>query len=80
MQARVDRWGDSLAIRIPHPVAVQLGIEWDDEVELACRGRELVITIRNQPRSKLDVLLEGVTEENLHGEIDTGQPVGDEAW
>lgn len=28
----------------------------------------------------LDTLLAGVTEENLHGEIDFGSPVGAEVW
>jgi hypothetical protein len=33
-----------------------------------------------KPKSALDQLLDGVTEENIHKEVSTGKPVGREAW
>ena len=79
METRIAKWGDSLALLIPLPLASQVGLELDTEVELTSRGRELVVTVRKRSYSKLDVLLEGITEENLHAEVDTGQPVGNES-
>ncbi len=80
MKARIHRWGDKLAIQIPQPLASEVGLELDAEVELTPGDGELVITVRKDGKSRLDILLEGVTEENLHAEIDTGRPVGKEVW
>ena len=80
METRIGKLGNSLALRIPQPLAAQLGFEFDTAVELTPRGKELVVTVMKQRRSKLDILLAGITDDNLHGEVDTGPPVGNEAW
>lgn len=80
MKARIDKWGDNLAIQIPQPLASEVGLELNAEVELTAGDGELVISVRKGAKSRLDILLEGVTEENLHAEVDTGQPVGKEVW
>ena len=80
MEMLVRKWGDSLALRIPQSLAAQIGIEPNSPVELSLRGAELVIAPVNTPGLKLDDLLAQVTEDNLHGEVDTGQAVGGEAW
>ncbi len=80
MKARIDKWGDNLAIQIPQSLASQVGLEVDAEVELTAGEGQLVVTLSKRAKSRLDILLEGVTEENLHGEVDTGRPVGKEVW
>ncbi len=80
MKARIDKWGDNLAIQIPRSLASEAGLEADAEVELTAGDGELLISVRKGSKSRLDILLEGVTEENIHAEVDTGQPVGKEVW
>ena len=80
METRVGKWGNSLALRIPQPVAAQVGLSFDAAVELTPRGEELVISVVKQPRTQLEVLLAAVTEGNLHGEVDSGPSVGREVW
>ena len=80
METRIQKWGNSLAVRIPKPIAAQLGLANHSSVELSLRGTELVITPVKHPDLKLADLLAGVTEDNLHGEIDTGTLVGKETW
>ena len=80
METRVQKWGNSLALRIPKPLASQIGLEPNSPVELLLRGTELVIVPVREPCLKLDDLLAQVTEKNLHGEIDTGPAVGGEVW
>ena len=80
LKARIGKWGDSLAIQIPQSLASEVGLEVDAEVELTPGDGELVVTVRKGSKSRLDILLEGVTEENLHAEVDTGRPVGKEVW
>ena len=80
MKTRVQKLGNGLAVRILKPIAAQLGLANQSAVEFSLRGTELVITPVKHPDLKLSDLLAGVTEENLHGEIDTGTSVGKETW
>ncbi len=80
METRVQKWGNSLALRIPKPLANQVGLDVSSPVRVSLRGEELVITPITPPRLKLDDLLAQVTEHNLHGEVDTGPAVGREEW
>lgn len=80
MEAHVQKWGNSLAVRIPKSLAVQLGLTNRSPIGFSLRGGELVITPVKRSSLKLSDLLAGVTEENLHEAIDTGPAVGREAW
>ena len=80
MRARVQRWGNSLALRIPSAFAVETTIEQGSEVELTLEDGRLVVTPLAEPAFSLDALLAGVTPDNLHAEVDTGAPEGVEAW
>jgi antitoxin MazE len=80
MKTRVQKWGNSLALRIPKAFAAEAGLREDAPVELSLR--EGAIVIQPVPRAPLtlDELLRGVTDQNLHGEWNTGPAVGREAW
>jgi antitoxin MazE len=80
MKTRVQKWGNSLALRIPKAFAEEAGLHAEAAVELSLvEGRILVQPITPQPLT-LDQLLRGVTDENLPGEWDTGPAVGKEVW
>jgi antitoxin MazE len=76
---RVQKWGNSLAIRIPRTFARETALEEGTEVELQLENGRLVIGPVTAEYT-LDELLERVTPETLHGEIDLGAPQGREAW
>jgi antitoxin MazE len=80
MQTRVQRWGNSLALRIPKAMADEAGLKDDSSVRLTLRDRQLVIEALVQEPLSLDALLAQVTAENLHREVDTGPAVGGEVW
>lgn len=80
MRTRIQKWGNSLALRIPKPFAAEALIEQDSLVDLALLDGKLIITPVVEPALTLDDLIAGITEENLHGEVDTGPPTGQEAW
>ena len=80
MHMRVQKWGNSLAVRIPKSFAAEVGIDQDSEVELSLLDGKLVL-VPIAPRSvTLDALLAEITDENLHAEIATGDAVGNEGW
>ena len=80
METRIGKWGNSLALRIPQSVAAGMGITVNAAVELTPRGEQLVVSVLNRSPAELDDLLARVTEDNLHGEVETGPSVGGEAW
>jgi antitoxin MazE len=43
------------------------------------RGQVVMMPVRSH-KPTLEELLEAMTEENLHGEIDFGPPAGKEVW
>ena len=80
MRLRVQKWGNSLALRIPAAFARQTGIGSGAEVDLEMDGGRLIITPRTSGPFTLAGLLDGVTEENRHDAVDTGGPQGREVW
>ncbi len=75
---KVQKWGNSLAIRIPSAFAEQLMLKQGSEVNLLLDGNRLVIKpTRSEP--SLSTLLAQVTDENIHSEVATGEPTGREA-
>ena len=82
MKTRVQRWGNSLAIRIPKSFAEDAGLHFEGEVDLALVEGHLVITPIDEPELeyRLEDLLAKINADNLHDEADFGAPVGDEVW
>lgn len=80
MRLRVQKWGNSLALRIPAAFARETGLEPGADVNLELDGIRLIITPAPHGPYSLDQLLEGVTEENLHDAVDMGEPRGREVW
>ena len=80
METRVQRWGNSLALRIPKLLADEAGLKDNSPVQLALRDKLLVVVPIRQPAISLDALLAQVTPNNLHSEVQTGPAVGGEAW
>ena len=79
MEARIQKWGDSLALRIPESFAVGIHLKQGTLVEMSLRDGTLVVEPLH-PSVTLDDLLKDVTPENLHTEFDTGPAVGSEVW
>ena len=80
MTGKIQKWGNSLAIRIPKSFATEVGIDEGSAVDLLIdEGRLILDPIESSPLA-LDGLLAGVTNENTHGEIDVGGRAGKELW
>jgi antitoxin MazE len=80
MQTRIQKWGNSLALRIPKSFAAETQLEQGTLVEVSLVEGKLLIAPVTRLAPALDQLLEGITEENLHHEVDTGATVGVEIW
>ena len=80
MKTKVQKWGNSLAVRIPKSFANETSLEPEAEIDLSLVQGKLVITPLAKPGRSLEQLLAGVTEQNLHTEVETGRSVGNEVW
>jgi antitoxin MazE len=80
METRVHRWGNSLAVRIPKPLADEVGLKDNSVVQLSLHDRQLVIVPVLEPAFNLEALLAQVTEANRHDEVSTGPAAGGEVW
>ena len=80
MKTRIQKWGNSLALRIPRSFAEEVGIENETDVDLTLEDEKIVITPVKKMKPELRELLENITEENLHKEVSTGPASGNEHW
>lgn len=80
MRTQVKKWGNSASVRIPASIMQAACLELDQDVEIWEEdGRVIVLPLR-QPVFSLESLLNDITDDNLHGEVDTGMPRGGEIW
>lgn len=80
MKTRVQKWGNSLGVRIPKALAQEVALEKESEVDLSTRDGTIVILPITPKALSLRQLLSKVTDSNRHGEISTGAAEGREAW
>jgi len=80
VQTRIQKWGNSLGLRIPKAFAEQAGVRAGSEVDLSLEDGELIIRPTREPKYDLAELVRDITEENVHAEVETGPPVGREVW
>lgn len=76
---KVQKWGNSLGVRLPAPFVQQLNITEGSDLDIILMENEMTLRpVRTKPT--LEELLAGITEQNKHGEIDFGRPEGNEYW
>jgi antitoxin MazE len=80
MRTRVQKWGNSLALRIPKSFADEVGLQRETSVEVSLANGKLLVTPIAEPGMSLRQLLAKVTKDNMHHEIDTGPAMGNETW
>lgn len=77
MKARINKWGNSLALRIPKNFAEEIGLSDGSQVDIILKDD--AITIRKSSYG-LDELIKGIKKSNIHKETQTGEVTGNEKW
>lgn len=77
MKAKVARWGNSLALRLPKSLTSELGLREDSLVEIHIVDGQIVVKSASQV-SSLEELVAGITPDNRHQEMDWGPAQGAE--
>ena len=79
MLTTIQRWGNSLAIRIPKPFAIETDLQENSEVDISLDGGRIVVRSARK-EWRLAELVNAITHDNLHEEIHWGTKTGGEAW
>ena len=77
MKTQLQKWGNSLSVRIPKPFAEELGLTEHSPIILSLENGKIIMT---PEKYLLKDLLSQITKENIHAEIDFGEPQGNEQW
>lgn len=80
MNATVQKWGNSLALRIPNSLAKDVRLHQGSVVEVVVEEGKMVIKPKGRHKYSLVQLIRKVTKSNRHGELGWGGPVGQEIW
>lgn len=80
MITTVQKWGNSLALRIPKAYAEETQIQDGSSVDLSLQDGNLVITPVRKKTFTLEELLKDITPDNQHQSIGSGPAVGHEIW
>lgn len=79
MSGKIQKWGNSLAIRIPKTYAEALELSEGASIKMKIMKDKLVISRRKKQDIKLNELLSGINEKNTHKEVVYQKPVLKEA-
>jgi antitoxin MazE len=80
MQTKVQKWGNSLGLRIPRSFAAEARVGEGSTVDLSVENGSLMVRPVRARKYSLSALLRKVKRGHLHREVVTGHPVGRETW
>lgn len=80
MTATVQKWGNSLALRIPSALAKDIHLHQGSMVDMAVVEGGMVVKPRGKNKISLSHMLRAITKDNRHTEQDYGGVSGREIW
>ncbi len=78
MRVLIKKWGNNASVRIPAPVMAAAHVALDQPVDVREEGGQIIVEPIQDQTYDLDTLLAGITDDNIHSEVDFGPPVGKE--
>ena len=80
METTIRKWGNSLAVRVPRSIAQKLALKAGSAVAMRQEKRTIIIQVAPKTRKSIKELIAMISPENIHEEVDWGEPVGKEVW
>ncbi len=79
MKIQIQKWGNSLALRIPKSFALETKIENGSTVDVAIQKGAIIFKPVVEEKIMLEEMLARINEANIHTEIDFGKSEGKES-
>ena len=79
MKTTVQKWGNSLAVRIPKNITKDTKVSEGSSINIMVENGNIILSPSAKEYS-LKELLKNVTNENIHSEVSTGDHIGGEIW
>lgn len=80
MRTKIQKWGNSLGLRIPKSFAEEASLKEGSAVDLSIENKSLVVKALPKKQFDLTQLVSAISDDNLHEEVATGEAVGRESW
>lgn len=79
MKTKIQKWGNSLGVRLPKAIAEQKSLREGLGVTVVLKNNQIVLEPDTEETS-LATLLDGINSENVHGETEWAEARGNEVW
>ncbi len=79
MKTKIQKWGNSLGVRLPKSIAEQKSLREGLGVSVILKNNQIVLEPENEAPS-LDALLAEISPDNLHNESEWSDARGNEIW
>ena len=80
MEARIQKWGNSLGIRIPSNILKSLNIKTNDILNIELDDNKIVISVPQKKKISLEERFKEYNGENLAKNFSWDESVGKEIW
>lgn len=80
MEARLQKWGNSVGIRIPSNILKSLNLKPNDTIELIQIEEKIIISKSKKKKISLEERFENYNGVNLAKEFEWDEPQGREIW
>ena len=78
MRVKIQKWGNSLTLKIPKAIAFQSKIRQGEYVNMILMDNKIIVEPEEEKKYTLEELIAGVSKSNPHNEIDFGKREGNE--
>lgn len=80
MTTKLQKWGNSLGVRIPKEIAKKAKLRDGRKVSVKNVGKTIIITAEDKNKETFEELTSKITSENRYDELYWGPAVGNEIW
>jgi antitoxin MazE len=80
MRVLIRKWGNSASVRLPASIMAAAAVSIDQAVDVRAEDGRIIVEPVMAPVFDLDRLLDRMTPETFHEDIDFGPSVGGEVW
>lgn len=80
MEVRLQKWGNSMGIRIPSNILKSLDLKINDILEIKEKDDKIVVSKSRHKKISLKKLFDNYNGELLSKEFEWDDPVGKEIW